>query len=84
MSAVSSPPPVASEPGRRATPFPQRSFELRCADVHPCDCDMVLTGATPSDAVEAAREHGMRVHGFTPVFYRRERIAEMSSVVSQR
>lgn len=35
-----------------------------------------------SDLVEVAREHGARVHGFTPAWYSEKRLASMAAVVS--
>jgi hypothetical protein len=36
-----------------------------------------------SDLVEIAREHGARVHGFTPVWYSQHRLASMAAVVAR-
>jgi len=55
----------------------QRTFRLRCADVHPCRCGAVFTGPDPTELVALAREHGELVHCFTPAYYRPERLAEM-------
>jgi hypothetical protein len=35
------------------------------------------------DMVEIAREHGARVHGFTPAWYSQPRLAAMAAVVAR-
>ena len=59
-----------------------RSFELCCADVHPQGCAEMLYARDSSDLVDVAREHGARVHGFTPVWYSRQRLASIAAVIS--
>ena len=59
-----------------------QSFELCCADVHPQGCAEMLQARRLSDLVEIAREHGARVHGFTPVWYSEQRLASMAAVVA--
>ena len=60
-----------------------QSFELCCADVHRQGCAEMLQARRPSDLVEIAREHGARVHGFTPVWYSQARLAAMAAVVAR-
>ena len=64
------------------SPLARTLFEFRCADVHPFGCQTLLSGVTPTELVACAREHGARVHGFTPAFYRPERIAAMVGAAS--
>ena len=63
-------------------PFPLRRFELRCAEVHPFGCKEVLSATNPSGLVECVCAHGARVHGCTPVFYDRERLAAITTAVT--
>ena len=63
-------------------PFPLRGFELRCAEVHPFGCQEVLSATSPSSLVECVCAHGARVHGYTPVFYDRERLAAITAAVT--
>ena len=65
--------------GRGGAPVSQRTFELRCADVHRCRCGVVFRGPDPRELVALAREHGELVHCFTPAYYRPERLADMLS-----
>jgi GH35 family endo-1,4-beta-xylanase len=55
-------------------------LELCCADVHPQGCAEMLNARHTDDLVEVAREHGARVHGFTPVWYSQQRLADMAAV----
>ncbi len=43
----------------------------------------MLEARRPSDLVEIAREHGARVHGFTPAWYSQHRLASMAAVVAR-
>jgi hypothetical protein len=63
----------AGEAGSRGT------YELRCADIHPCGCGAVFVGSDPRQLVALAREHGELAHCFTAAYYRPERLAEMLS-----
>jgi hypothetical protein len=56
----------------------QKKFELRCADAHGCRCGKVFSGSAPRELVALAREHGERVHCFTPAFYSPQRLAQMT------
>jgi hypothetical protein len=53
------------------------TYELRCAEVHPCGCGAVFVGSDPRELVALAREHGELAHCFTASYYRPERLAEM-------
>lgn len=59
-----------------------QSFELCCADVHPQGCAEMLQAPDSGELVEIAREHGARVHGFTPAWYSPQRLASMAAVVA--
>jgi uncharacterized protein DUF1059 len=56
-------------------------FELRCSDVHPTGCNRKLRAQRPDDLVELAREHGALVHGFTPVWYSKQRLATIAAAI---
>ena len=56
-------------------------FELRCADVHPTGCNRKLRAQRTEDVVELARHHGALVHGFTPVWYSKRRLATIAAAV---
>jgi hypothetical protein len=60
----------------------EERFELRCADVHPCRCERVFSGTSPTVLVAEARRHGELAHFFTPVFYSPERVAEMTKAAT--
>jgi|SRR5580704_1917692 hypothetical protein len=79
-----------SGPGHHRLPIRQettdqvgasRQLALRCADVHSVSCDAEWTGSSASELVATAAEHGVRVHGFNPGWYSRERIAAISRAV---
>ena len=65
-------------------PVAASPIELRCAEVHPfgCGCEEVLSATSPSSLVECVCAHGARVHGYTPVFYDRERLAAITAAVT--
>ena len=52
--------------------------EVRCADVHPVHCDVALRASNDEALTDRVRAHGARVHGFTPIWYSRERIAAIT------
>ncbi len=64
-------------------PVATQSYELCCADVHPQGCAEILQARHFSDLVEIAREHGGRIHGFTPAWYSQQRLAAMAAVVAR-
>ena len=61
---------------------PDSNFQLRCADVLPVRCDVSWRSASRDDLVPLACAHGASVHGFTPVWYSRERIDVMKAAVT--
>jgi len=67
---------------RARVPFSPTHFELRCAQVHPFGCEELFSATSVGDVVACACAHGARVHGFTPVFYSRERLAAMTDSVA--
>jgi predicted small metal-binding protein len=60
------------------TPTVPRSCEVRCADVHPVQCNVALHASSNEALTDRVRAHGASVHGFTPVWYSRERIARIA------
>jgi hypothetical protein len=56
-------------------------FEVRCADVHSPGCDQALRARRPDDVVGLAREHGALVHGFTPAWYSKQRLALLAAAI---
>ena len=63
------------------SPSASRLFKLKCVDVHSVNCDFVLGSENPHELVVRAREHGERVHGFTPTWYGAERLTAMWGAV---
>ena len=61
------------------TPQVLQTHEVRCADVHPVRCNMALSASTDEALTDRVRAHGASVHGFTPVWYSRERIAAITN-----
>jgi hypothetical protein len=62
-------------------PFPRR-LELRCHDVHPLACAEVWRSSDAEQLIDSARAHGASAHGFTPVWYSRERVAAMTGAIT--
>jgi predicted small metal-binding protein len=62
-------------------PLPQ-THEVLCADVHPVRCNVALRASTNEALAARIRDHGASVHGFTPVWYSRERIAAIADACS--
>jgi predicted small metal-binding protein len=60
------------------TPGGLQTREVRCADVHPVRCNVALRASSNEALSDRVRAHGARVHGFTPVWYSRERIAAIT------
>jgi Protein of unknown function (DUF1059) len=56
---------------------------LRCADVHSAGCNRELRARRPEDVVELAREHGAVVHGFTAVWYSKQRLATIAAAIGR-
>jgi hypothetical protein len=52
--------------------------EVRCADVHPVRCIVALRASSDEALTDRVRAHGASVHGFTPAWYSRERIAAIA------
>ena len=52
--------------------------EVRCADVHPVRCNVALRASTDEALTDRVRAHGASVHGFTAVWYSRERVAAIT------
>jgi hypothetical protein len=73
--------------GRHAAPSALKErgrsgFEVRCADVHPVECEEALRAPSAHGLVALACEHGGLVHGFTPVWYSSERLASIAAAVT--
>ena len=65
--------------------WPSRpTFELRCADVHPVECQEALRARSARDLVALTCDHGGLVHGFTPVWYNSERLAGIAAAITTR
>ena len=60
------------------TPELLQTREVRCEDVHPVRCDVALRASGNQALTARVRAHGASVHGFTPVWYSRERIAAIT------
>ena len=60
------------------TPEVLQTREVRCADVHPVHCTVALRASSNEALTDRVRAHGASVHGFTPVWYSRERIAAIT------
>jgi hypothetical protein len=61
-----------------------RDKELRCRHIHHAlGCNAVLRGRTVDELVRAAREHGMREHGFPGQWYD-EHLDSLVDVVADR
>jgi hypothetical protein len=63
------------------TPEVPRTCEVRCGDVHPVCCEVALRASNHVALIDRVRAHGASVHGFTPVWYSRERIAGIALIV---
>ena len=68
---------------RRGAPRRARTFELRCADVHPVRCAASWRAGRVTDVVVLARGHGALAHGFTPVWYSEKRMDLIAAAVTQ-
>ena len=62
---------------------PSGPFEIGCNDLHPVGCAETLCGNSVSDLVVTAMEHGAAVHGFTAVWYSRERRDSMAAAITR-
>jgi predicted small metal-binding protein len=60
------------------TPKRLQTREVRCADVHPVRCNVALRASSNEALTERVCAHGATVHGFTPVWYSRDRIAAIT------
>ena len=58
-----------------------RNFALRCADVHPVNCDVTWHSSDPEELILDASEHGAAAHGFTPAWYSPARVAAIAAAV---
>ena len=56
-------------------------FRLRCAEVHPVNCDVALESASTAEVVARISAHGAAAHGYTPVWYSPSRLASMAAAV---
>jgi predicted small metal-binding protein len=56
-----------------------QNFELRCGEVHPVRCNVEIRAISREKVTSRMREHGAMVHGFTPSWYHRARVASMSA-----
>ena len=61
-----------------------QTHEVRCADVHPVRCDVALRASTRHVLSDRVRAHGAIVHGFTPVWYTRDRMDSISEAYTTR
>jgi hypothetical protein len=68
-------PPEAIRPDATRQAGGSRQLSLRCDDVHHVTCDAEWTAPSASHLVAKALDHGVRVHGFDPGWYTRERIS---------
>jgi predicted small metal-binding protein len=59
-------------------PEPPQSFELRCRDVHPVRCNVVIRATSREELTTRMCAHGAIVHGFTPSWYQPVRIATIA------
>jgi predicted small metal-binding protein len=66
--------------GRLMTREVSRTCEVRCADVHPVQCEVALRASSNEALTDRVRAHGASVHGFTPVWYSRERITRIAAI----
>lgn len=62
------------------TPIVPRTCEVLCADVHPVQCEVAFRASSTEALTDSVRAHGASVHGFTPVWYSRERIARIAAI----
>jgi hypothetical protein len=62
------------------TPEVPRTREVRCADVHPVQCKVALRASSYEALTDRVRAHGAIAHGFTPVWYSRERISRIAAI----
>ena len=60
------------------TPELLSTLEVRCEDVHPVRCDVAFRASGDQALTDRVRAHGASAHGFTPVWYSRERIAAIT------
>jgi predicted small metal-binding protein len=60
------------------TPRALQTREVCCADVHPVRCNAALRASSNEALTDRVRAHGSSVHGFTPVWYSRERLAAIT------
>lgn len=77
-------PPALRDGGRSSAPrlTPGPGFQLRCADVLAVCCDASWRATSREALVHLACAHGASVHGFTPVWYSRERVDAMYAAVT--
>jgi predicted small metal-binding protein len=61
-------------------PVALRAPEVRCSEVHPVRCNEALRASSLEALTDRVRAHGASVHGFTPAWYSRERIAAIAEV----
>jgi predicted small metal-binding protein len=64
------------------TPGTPQPCEVRCADVHPVQCKVAIRATSNEALTDRVRAHGASVHGFTPAWYNRERIAAIAATAA--
>ena len=62
------------------SPEAPQTCEVRCADVHPVQCKVALRASSNGALTDRVRAHGASVHGFTPAWYSRERMAGIAAI----
>ncbi len=58
------------------------SFEMRCDELQPVRCDELLRADSSALMVAVARKHGEQAHGYTPLWYDKDRLTAMAAAVA--
>jgi predicted small metal-binding protein len=66
------------------TPQALQRYAVTCGDVHPVRCNVMLRASNGGTLTDRVRAHGASAHGFTPVWYTRERIIAISGACAKR
>lgn len=61
-----------------------RPVELACRQLHPVRCGKLLQANSPAELITVAMEHGAWAHGFTPVWYSKDRQDAMREAVTDK